>query len=39
MKTHFSDMKTQELRDMFLNLSEFEVMPVNHFMGLLIAEK
>lgn len=35
MKTHFSDTKTHELRDMFQNLAEFEVMPVNHFMELL----
>jgi 2-methylcitrate dehydratase len=36
MKTLFSDAKTCELRDMFQNLPEFEVMPVNQFMELLI---
>ncbi len=39
MKTHFSDANTRELRDMFLNLAEFEVMPVNHFMELFVTEK
>jgi 2-methylcitrate dehydratase len=36
MKTHFSDPKTHELRNMFQNLPELEAMPVNHFMELLI---
>jgi len=35
MKVHFSDAKTNALRDMFQNLEEFEVMPVNHFMELI----